>query len=433
MRRYPMEQLERNDFLFRFRNFPLAPGWDFGVLCGLVERLQLGTVVSSDTRVFESQVNWHAELSFLNWLWSLKPPNGDFLVTCFVSWSPCSGCAERVGEFLRAHPNVRLRVLAARLLAPWDPANREGLRQLHQQGVLVDVMSLQDFRWSWELFVRPAGAAFEPWWGLVRNHGLLFVRLQDILGWVQRLSLAPRRLPAAAQDSQNDAETGGPAARGQFLGVQSLAVRVRPRGRGPRFLPARRTRMEIDTFMQHFDNSRSNYIGATLLCYDVQGAGNQRRGFLLNRGLNTDCPAHAEVLLLRRMVEDWSLTPELPCSVTCYISWSPCGECAWELVQFLRQHRRVELSIRAARIYSKPARIYSRFEYQEGLRALRDAGARVSIMTRADFEHCWATFVHSEGQPFDPPPYLEDTSADLAKELEDILQTQEGSARPSGP
>nr|XP_004610769.1 unnamed protein product [Sorex araneus] len=364
MRRYPMEQLERNDFLFRFRNFPLAPGWDFGVLCGLVERLQLGTVVSSDTRVFESQVNWHAELSFLNWLWSLKPPNGDFLVTCFVSWSPCSGCAERVGEFLRAHPNVRLRVLAARLLAPWDPANREGLRQLHQQGVLVDVMSLQDFRWSWELFVRPAGAAFEPWWGLVRNHGLLFVRLQDILG----------------------------------------------------------TRMEIDTFMQHFDNSRSNYIGATLLCYDVQGAGNQRRGFLLNRGLNTDCPAHAEVLLLRRMVEDWSLTPELPCSVTCYISWSPCGECAWELVQFLRQHRRVELSIRAARIYSKPARIYSRFEYQEGLRALRDAGARVSIMTRADFEHCWATFVHSEGQPFDPPPYLEDTSADLAKELEDILQ-----------
>ncbi|XP_055993449.1 DNA dC-_dU-editing enzyme APOBEC-3G-like [Sorex fumeus] len=358
---YPMRQLERDDFCFW--SSLLAPGLGFGVLCGLVEQLQLGTVVISFTRVFRSQPDWHVELDFLHWLRSLETPDDDFLVTCFVSWSPCPRCAEEVGAFLGARHNVRLRMLAARL--PWDPQYREALGRLHRQGVLVDVMSWEDFDWCWELFVRRAGTAFEPWWGPGGNRGLLLGKLQDILG----------------------------------------------------------TRMKINTFMEHFDNSPSNSIHATLLCYEVQGAGDhipksERRGFLLNRGRNTDHPAHAEVVLLER-VWAWALAPELPCSVTCYISWSPCVECVRELVQFLGQHRGVELSIRAARIYSLPG-------YQEGLRTLRDAGVHVSIMTRADFEHCWATFVQSDGQPFAPPPNLEDVSKDLAMELEHILQAQEG-------
>lgn len=95
----------------------------------------------------------------------------------------------------------------------------------------------------------------------------------------------------------------------------------------------------------------------------------------LYQGRNTGQPVHAEKLLLERVC-DWELDHTQPCSINCYISWSPCDECAPMLVDFLHKHRGVELNIRAARIYSV------RF-YKQRLRDLRAAGANISIMTSA--------------------------------------------------
>lgn len=70
------------------------------------------------------------------------------------------------------------------------------------------------------------------------------------------------------------------------------------------------------------------------------------------------------------------LDKNLQYRVTCYISWSPCHDCAVNLPEFLRENSHVRLHIVASRIYTKD-------EYEPGLRALQEAGAQVSIMTPA--------------------------------------------------
>lgn len=70
------------------------------------------------------------------------------------------------------------------------------------------------------------------------------------------------------------------------------------------------------------------------------------------------------------------LSPGEKCRVTWYTSWSPCFECVDEVVEFLRSHRNVELSIFAARLYHS-----KRWEYRQGLRKLLDAGVQLAIMS----------------------------------------------------
>lgn len=64
-------------------------------------------------------------------------------VPCFVSWRPCSSCAERVAQFLQQHRAFAACLFAARLSYFWDPATRQGLRRLCGEGARVDIMSLQ--------------------------------------------------------------------------------------------------------------------------------------------------------------------------------------------------------------------------------------------------------------------------------------------------
>ncbi|XP_013365693.1 PREDICTED: DNA dC-_dU-editing enzyme APOBEC-3F-like [Chinchilla lanigera] len=74
--------------------------------------------------------------------------------------------------------------------------------------------------------------------------------------------------------------------------------------------------------------------------------------------------------------------------VTWYVSWSPCDECAKEIAKFLANHHNVTLTIYAARIY-----YYWKPTYKEGLQALAEGGAQISIMSLPEFEECWNLFV----------------------------------------
>ena len=117
---------------------------------------------------------------------------------------------------------------------------------------------------------------------------------------------------------------------------------------------------------------------------------------------------------------DMKLSPGEKYRVTWYMSWSPCFECVDEVVKFLREHRNVELSIFAARLY------YSKcLEYRQGLRKLSDAGVQVAIMSYYDFKDCLNKFVFHQGRPFCPWNDLDENSEYLSDTLEDILQNQE--------
>uniref|UniRef100_A0ABI8A9S9 Uncharacterized protein n=1 Tax=Felis catus TaxID=9685 RepID=A0ABI8A9S9_FELCA len=67
------------------------------------------------------------------------------------------------------------------------------------------------------------------------------------------------------------------------------------------------------------------------------------------------------------------------------------------------------------------SRLYTEEGFQNGLRLLRGAGARITIMTSTGpcgFEHCWEPFVDNQGRAFEPRDTLVSQSQDLAETLQ---------------
>ncbi|KAF5928114.1 hypothetical protein HPG69_017654 [Diceros bicornis minor] len=215
--------------------------------------------------------------------------------------------------------------------------------------------------------------------------------------------------------------------------------------------------MDSDTFTANFNNTELPH--ETCLCYEVELPDgdsrvplDQDKGFLQNtvtdqpdgsRGqLPVQGPSGEKLLgahgvshralsplfpqLLRLhlesgethfldLIRSWELDRALHYTVTIFISWSPCAPCAKNLAEFLRENSHVSLRIFASRIYSLPG-------YEEGLRTLQAAGAQIAIMTSQEFKHCWETFVHHQGRPFQPWNGLDNTSHELSRDLQGILQ-----------
>ncbi|KAM5334588.1 DNA dC-_dU-editing enzyme APOBEC-3F-like isoform 5-T5 [Glossophaga mutica] len=89
------------------------------------------------------------------------------------------------------------------------------------------------------------------------------------------------------------------------------------------------------------------------------------------------------------------LSPRVDYNVTWYMSWSPCLECAEEVVSFLEEHENVSLTISVSRLYNCDDE-----DQQRGLQLLHEAGAQVAMMSPEDFEYCWDTFVDNRGRSF---------------------------------
>ncbi|XP_059537505.1 DNA dC-_dU-editing enzyme APOBEC-3G-like isoform X4 [Myotis daubentonii] len=180
--------------------------------------------------------------------------------------------------------------------------------------------------------------------------------------------------------------------------------------------------MDATTFRVNF----SYYsVRKTYLCYELEVKESddwvrveELQGFLRNEGGDTHCErSHAELCFLDR-VRSWHLDEGKQYRLTCYISWSPCPNCAQKLVDFLGQNSHVRMCISAARIYTKVS------GYEDGLRRLRDAVDRLAIMTVEELQHCWDTFVDNQGQPFELWPNQEEHIQTESQELKDILRNQ---------
>nr|ASK05255.1 apolipoprotein B mRNA editing enzyme catalytic polypeptide-like 3Z1e [Pteropus vampyrus] len=191
--------------------------------------------------------------------------------------------------------------------------------------------------------------------------------------------------------------------------------------------PEARGLMDEQTFLDNFNNLI--YPHKTYLFYETERMQDdlwipldEYKGFLQNKGADMGLERrHAEPIFLERMAS-WNLDTELRYRITVFISWSPCPDCADELVKFLRENRHVNLRIFAARIYD-----YLQ-GYEAGLRALKAAGAEVAMMTFQEFEYCWKNFVdhqQDEDKPFPPWDNLDVRSEELSQRLAGILQNQE--------
>ncbi|XP_013008460.1 C-_U-editing enzyme APOBEC-1-like isoform X1 [Cavia porcellus] len=117
--------------------------------------------------------------------------------------------------------------------------------------------------------------------------------------------------------------------------------------------------------------------------------------------LNTT--SHVEINFIEKFTSGRSLRPAVRCSMTWFLSWSPCWECARAIREFLHQHPNVSLVIYVARLYWHVDE-----QNRQGLRDLVTSGVRVQIMSDSEYRHCWRNFVNfppgqEAGWPRFPP------------------------------
>ncbi|KAM9674082.1 DNA dC-_dU-editing enzyme APOBEC-3B-like [Trichechus inunguis] len=182
--------------------------------------------------------------------------------------------------------------------------------------------------------------------------------------------------------------------------------------------------MDPDTFIYNFKN---NPLGTgkyqTYLCYEVQlmngNSGvlqNWIKGFLCNQSdPDPQLCCHAELCFLD-WISSWQLYPGQHYSITWFLSWSPCPDCAQEVAAFLQRNSHVRLYIFAARIHDCCE------GYEEGLRSLDNAGTNIGIMTYREFEYCWRAFVDNQLWPFKPWRGLKRNHEFMSNQLQRILQ-----------
>ncbi|XP_021564011.1 DNA dC-_dU-editing enzyme APOBEC-3F-like [Carlito syrichta] len=185
--RIPMERMPQKKFRFHFQNL-IAKDRNTTWLCFEVKNVRKKHPPDLLERgIFQNQVtpriNCHAEMCFLSWFLENMLLHGKrYQVTWYISWSPCSICAEEVAEFLSAHPKVSLTIYAARLYYFWVPGYRQGLRRLVEEGARVEIMNYEEFDYCWENFVSINNEPFQPWEGLHEKYGYLVTKLNNILG-----------------------------------------------------------------------------------------------------------------------------------------------------------------------------------------------------------------------------------------------------------
>ncbi|KAM4838765.1 DNA dC-_dU-editing enzyme APOBEC-3H-like isoform 1-T2 [Urocitellus parryii] len=175
--------------------------------------------------------------------------------------------------------------------------------------------------------------------------------------------------------------------------------------------------LKKETFHLQFNNQHRApwpyHRRKTYLCYQLrlQGSPCDQDYFQNKKG------HHAEIRFIKK-IRSLDLDQSQNYEVTCYLTWSPCPDCAQELVALTRSHPHVRLRLFTSRLY-----FHWFWSFQEGLRLLWRSGVQIRVMSLREFTHCWVKFVNHGGCPFEPELWdgLEHRSQSIQNRLNRIL------------
>ncbi|XP_054473673.1 C-_U-editing enzyme APOBEC-2a [Anoplopoma fimbria] len=167
-------------FKFQFKNVEYSSGRNKTFLCYLVDE---GNTADGLLRGYleDEHTGSHAEEAFFIQCLPNYDPALRYTVTWYVSSSPCSACAAKIAEVLKARKNVKLSIFAARLLEWEETEIQAGLKALHAAGCKLRVMKPLDFSYTWETFVENEEEPLNLWEDCKENYEYYQEKLADIL------------------------------------------------------------------------------------------------------------------------------------------------------------------------------------------------------------------------------------------------------------
>ncbi|XP_053562838.1 C-_U-editing enzyme APOBEC-2 [Bombina bombina] len=146
------------------------------------------------------------------------------------------------------------------------------------------------------------------------------------------------------------------------------------------------SRIPASSFKFQFKNVEySSGRNKTLLCYTIDRENQIYRGYLEDEHVS----AHAEEAFFTKVLPQFLASGKI--NVTCYVSSSPCVSCAAAIAQCLKRSKAPKLRFIMARLFQ-----WEESEIRGALRALRTAGAQLSMMNGADYAQVWQNFVEPD-------------------------------------
>ncbi|XP_043370138.1 C-_U-editing enzyme APOBEC-1-like isoform X2 [Dermochelys coriacea] len=148
-----------------------------------------------------------------------------------------------------------------------------------------------------------------------------------------------------------------------------------------------------EAFMENYDPSV--LPNETYLLYEIKRNSSKRSW---QNCCHNTLSEHAEIYFLEDVFKKQRSDPSDHCSITWYMSWSPCGDCGRAIRGFLKEQPNVNLVIYVARIYLHKEEIN-----RQGLRSLMNIGVSIRVMDLPAYNYCWRTFVnHQNGEDYLP-------------------------------